>query len=154
MRICFPSVISFYILVLGLLWICIRCNAYTGSVSACMRIRIQGVKISLIEKTFLTSFPVKCYIYFIVFIDRHRNFWNFFPNTKKIKYFISSFHLFGANFRHFLPPWSWSRRSPIMRIRRCGGLGVVSLPLGRPARVRISARGLLTVWSEGRQITL
>ena len=23
--------------------------------------------------------------------------------------------------------------------RRCGGLGVVSLPLGRPARVRISA---------------
>ena len=38
--------------------------------------------------------------------------------------------------------------------RRCGGLGVVSLPLGRPARVRISARGLPTVWSEGRQITL
>ena len=39
-------------------------------------------------------------------------------------------------------------------LRRCGGLGVVSLPLGRPARVRISARGLPTMWSEGRQITL
>ena len=39
-------------------------------------------------------------------------------------------------------------------VRRCGGLWVVSLPLGRLARVRISARGLPTVWSEGRQITL
>ena len=40
--------------------------------------------------------------------------------------------------------------------RRCGGLGVVSLPLTRPARVQILARGLPVpaVWSEGRQITL
>ena len=38
--------------------------------------------------------------------------------------------------------------------RRYGGLGVVSLPMGRPAWVRISARGLPTVWSEGWQITL
>ena len=29
-----------------------------------------------------------------------------------------------------------------------------SLPLDRPSRDRISARGLPTVWSEGRQITL
>ena len=40
--------------------------------------------------------------------------------------------------------------------RRCGGLGVVSLSLhlGRPVRVRISTRGLPTLWFEGRQITL
>ena len=31
---------------------------------------------------------------------------------------------------------------------------LVSLPLDRPSRVRISARGLPTVWSKGRQITL
>ena len=34
------------------------------------------------------------------------------------------------------------------------GLGVASLPLGRRARVRMSARGLPTVWSEGQQIAL
>ena len=40
--------------------------------------------------------------------------------------------------------------------RRYGGLGVVSLSLhlGRPVLVRISTRGLPTLWFEGRQITL
>ena len=38
------------------------------------------------------------------------------------------------------------------KTRRCGDLGgVAPLPLDRPPRVRISARGLPTVWSEGRQ---
>ena len=40
----------------------------------------------------------------------------------------------------------------VVMVRWCGGLGVE--PLGRPARARISARGLPTVRSEGRQITL
>ena len=48
---------------------------------------------------------------------------------------------------HFLKLAKCTRRR-CGGIRRCGGLGVVSLPLGRPAR------GLPTVWSEGRQITL
>ena len=47
-----------------------------------------------------------------------------------------------------------SKSIVVVVVRWFGGLGVESLPLGRPARVRISARGVPTVRSEGRQITL
>ena len=40
-------------------------------------------------------------------------------------------------------------------VGRCGGLAVgVPASLDRPSRVQITAQGLLTVWPEGRQITL
>ena len=65
------------------------------------------------------------------------------------------FRIAASYFSNFVTPFSClnlkKRRGGL---GRRGGLEVVSLPLGRPARVRILARGLPKVWSEGRQITL
>ena len=80
-------------------------------------------------------------------LDSDPEFWpNFEPGFgyKKLKQLRTKF-LKNKN--------TFSKRS-CGGLRRCGGLWVVSLPLGRPAWVRILALGLPTVWSEGRQITL
>ena len=91
-------------------------------------------------------------------VDCLQTFWSLFANFQ---------HLWEINMRAFAAGTT-KRKSTIYKIskcgglfkevwwstRRCGGRGVVSLPLGRPARVRISSRGLPTVWSEGRQVTL
>ena len=55
---------------------------------------------------------------------------------------------------HFLECKTPPRINIIFPSWRCGGLVVWALPLDHPSRVRISARSLPTVWSEGRQITL